>query len=124
MLTDDDLAYMRETQAEARPTAAVLFRRVAVRTASGGTQTTHGTSGEPVQVRLDGTPDAVPTEVADRLQGATAVKVVLDQARDVRSLDRLQVSPVEVYEIVSDGDPDRWATAQVVWARRVVFVSR
>jgi len=122
-LTPDDLAYMRETAAESRPTEAELRRRLQGRTPTGGTTTAYA-EGEPIRVRLDGTPDNVPAQVAQRMQGQTTVKVVLDQVMDVRDGDQVWVSPTEVYEIATDGDPDRWSTAQLVWARRVAYPPR
>lgn len=122
-LTDDELAYMREVQADNRPTAATLTRRAVGRDASGG-QVDGWTDPELVDVRLDGAPDKVPAALAARYDTGALVKVVMDLALDVRSGDRLTVSPVEVYQIVTDGDPDRWATAQVVWALRTVYPRR
>lgn len=122
-LSADDLAYMRATAAESRPTTATYQRRVSTRTASGGTTQTYQ-AGEPIQVRIDGTPDDVPTVVGDRLQGGTAVKIHLDLLRDVRDGDRIVIDAAEAYEVVTDGDPDRWATAQAVWARRYLFPVR
>lgn len=123
-LTPDDLAYMRETQAESRPTPATLFRKTITRTATGGQTSGYPAEGQPVDVRLDGSPDQVPAVVAAQYEGGTAVKVVLDLVADVRSGDRLVVSATEAYEFVSDGDPDRWATAQVAWARRYLHPAR
>lgn len=123
LLTPDDLAYMRSTQADARPTAAALRRKVAARTATGGTVTTWG-NPVPVTVRVDASPDEVPTQMASRMGTATPYKIVMDTGLDVRDGDRLEVSPAEAYELVSDGDPDRWATAQVLWARRTAFPPR
>lgn len=123
MLTDAELAYMRETQAEARPTPATLERRVVARSPSGG-QIDTWADPEPVDVRLDGAADDVPEAVASRYDVASLAKVTLDLVTDVRSGDRLTISPVEVYQIVTDGDPDRWATAQVVWANRTIHPAR
>lgn len=123
LLNAEDLAYMRATQADARPTAAELARRVTGRTPTGGTTTTYG-EAVPVDVRLDAAADEVPETLAARLGTASPVKVVMDLAYDVRDGDRLTVSAVEVYEIVTDGTPDRWATAQIVWAKRTVYPPR
>lgn len=123
MLTPEDLAYMRETQAEARPTAADLRRRVTTRTPTGGSTVTWG-DPVPVNVRIVAAPDEVPQPLAARFDTATPHKVVMDLERDVRDGDRLEVSPVEVYEVVSDGAPDAWSTAQIVWARRLTYPAR
>lgn len=121
-LSDADLAYMREVQAEHRTTPADLARQVLAADGSGGRTRTWG-AAVPVMVRIDGQPDEIPAAVAERLQGGTAYLIVMDLA-DVRSGDRLTVSAAEVYELVSDGDTDRWATAQVVWAQRITFPAR
>lgn len=121
-LSADDLAFMRETQAEHRPTAATLSVQVNQPDGAGGRTRTWG-AGEPIQVRIDGTPDEVPEVVSARLEGGSAVKITADLI-DLRAGDRITVSATEVYEVISDGDPDRWASAQVVWARRIVFPAR
>jgi len=74
-------------------------------------------------VRIDGRPDEIPANIADRFQGGTAYKITTDLV-DIRAGDRITVSATEVYEVVSEGDTDRWATAQVVWAQRVTFPAR
>lgn len=123
LLSAEDLAYMRETQAEARPTEAVYQQVTTVRTPTGGTTTGWG-DPQPIDVRLDGTPDEVPEPVAARMDGGSLVKVTLDLVRDVRDGDRITVSATEAYEVITDGDPDRWATAQVIYARRVTWPAR
>lgn len=123
MLSDEDLAYMRATAADARPTPADLLRRTATRTPTGGTAVGWG-DPEPVMVRINGTPDEVPQPLADRFEGGTLVEVTMDLVLDVRAGDRLDVSPTERYEVISDGAPDAWATAQVVFARRTVYPAR
>lgn len=118
MLSPEDLAYMRETQAEARPTAAELVRRSQSGTASGG-RTDSWADGEPIQIRLDGKESSIPAQVIALVGSAKAVKIVMDLV-EVRSGDVIRVSSVEEYQVVTDGDPDQWATAQVVWAKRTV----
>jgi len=108
---------MRETQAEHRPTAAELLRRVQGTTASGG-RTDSYQEPEPVMVRLDGQEKNVPPQVTAVVGSGKAVKIVMDLV-EVRSGDLIRVSAVEEYQVVTDGDPDQWATAQVVWSRRV-----
>lgn len=114
-LDDADLAYMREVQAEHRPTAATLKARAETPDGMGGTTTTDAADGDPIQVRLDGTAK-VPDHLAQQYDvGLT--KVVMDLV-PVHAGDRIVVGPAEAYRVVSQGDPDRWATAQVVWAVR------
>ncbi len=117
MLDSDDLAYMRSTQAETRPTAAELKRRVQGTSPSGGRVDTWQ-DPEPIQVRLDGLEKNVPPQVVAIVGSAKAVKITMDLV-EVRSGDVITVGPAEEYQVVTDGDPDQWATAQVVWAKRV-----
>lgn len=115
---------MREVQAAHRPTAATLLRKGTTRTATGGQTSGYTTAGVPVNVRLDGTPDKVPAALGGQYEGGTLTKIVMDLSVDVRAGDRLNVSATEGYELVTDGDPDRWATAQVVWSRRYLHPAR
>lgn len=122
-LSDDELAYMRETQAEHRPTPATFDRRTSVRSRDGG-MTDTWVGAEPIQVRLDAAKDHIPSALADQYGLASLTKITLDQARDIRSGDRITVDASEVYQVVTDGDPDRWATAQVVYGVRQTFPAR
>lgn len=122
-LTDEELAYMRETQAAHRPTEATLARRVSTRTPGGGTEFTWG-EGEPIQVRINSSPDEVPEALASRYSLGALAKASLDLVRDVRAGDRLTVSPTQVYEVVSEGEPDAWSTAQSVWLNRTKYPAR
>lgn len=122
-LDEADLAYMRATQAEHRPTEGAFSRRVTVRTPEGGSGDSWP-AGDPVQVRIDGSLDKVPEVLAARYEQGDLVKVTMDMVMDVRSGDRLTISPSEVYEVVSEGEPDGWATAQVLWARRLTWPAR
>lgn len=129
-LDADDIAYMRSVQDEHRPTTATLFTATVTRTAAGGQTTGYVGPGLPVQVRIsagNGTVnsgDRIPREIADRLGGADGVKIVLHAGLDVRSGDRLEVSPSEAYVFVSDGVPDKWSTAQVTWGKRTTHPAR
>lgn len=114
---------MRETQALARPTQATLRPRTSVRTPTGGTTTGYG-DGDLVDVRIHAAADELPIALASRFGTATPHKIVMDLVRDVRDGDRVEVSPTEVYEVVTDGDPDAWATAQIVYAHRVTYPVR
>ncbi len=122
LLEPEDLAYMRETQSEARPTEAQLRRRVQGTTASGG----RGDDFQdpvPVDIRLDGRALNVPAAVLAVIGSGRPIKVTMDLV-EVQSGDTLTISDVEVYQIVTEPDPDRWATAQVVWAKRTKFPPR
>lgn len=118
-LTAEELAYMRSTQAEHRPTEATLARRVTTRSPSGGSVDTWGEE-QPVQVRIKADKDQVPEALAATYPLAGLARVTLDLVHDVRSGDRLTVSATEVYEVVTDGELDAWTTAQVVWVNRTV----
>lgn len=117
-LSAEELAYMRQTQAEHRPTEATLSRRTSVRTPSGGSTDTWVPDEAPVDVRISHAKDEVPEALAARYGMAGLAKASMDLVLDVRSGDRLTVSPTEVYEIVTDGEVDAWTTAQVVWMNR------
>lgn len=118
LLSSADVAYMRATQAEARPSQGWLQRYGLGRGAGG--ERTRVPLGEPVAlaVRVWHQPDEVPQVLADRVEGGTLVKVALDMVLDVRAGDRLTVGD-RSYELVSEGDVDAWTTAQPVWARRL-----
>lgn len=116
-VTDDDLAYMRETQAEHRPTQANLVRRTEVSDGMGGTTYQDGPA-TPVAIRVAPAED-VPEVLADRY-GAGLVTITMDLAV-VTSGDRITVSPTEAYEVVSDGAIGAWTTAQVVLAHRTAW---
>ena len=123
-LTPEELAYMRQTQAEHRPTEATLSRRTSVRTPSGGSADTWVPDEAPIDVRIDSAPDEIPDALASRYGIAGLAKATLDLVHDVRSGDRLTVSPEQVYEIVTDGEVDAWTTAQVVWMNRLTRPAR
>ena len=115
MLDPEDLAYMRETQDEARPTAATLLRGGGlVDDGMGGWVPSEGTE-QAVTIRLSG-PDVVARRVGD-MYGPDALRCVLDVV-EVRKGDTIRVSDAEAYEVVSEGDPSEWATAQVVYVVR------
>lgn len=118
LLSWRDLEYMRATQAEARPTG-VWLQRYATGRGPGGDRT-RVPFGQPVPMaaRIWHQPDEVPQVLADRYEGGTLVKIVLDMVLDVRDGDRI-TSGDRSYELVSEGDPDVWSTAQPVWARRL-----
>lgn len=122
MLSDDDLAYMRETQEEARPVQAQLRRRVQGTTPSGG-RGNDFQDDVPVGIRLDGRALNVPASVLAVIGSGRPIKVTMDLV-EVQGGDELVVSDMEVYQIVTEADPDRWATAQVVWAKRTKFPPR
>lgn len=122
-LTADELAYMRETQAAHRPTEATLSRRSSGKDETGGPVDTWS-DGEPVAVRLNSSPDRVPEALAQRYGLAGLAKVSMDLVVDVRAGDRLVISPAETYEVVTEGEPDAWTTAQNVWVNRLTYPSR
>lgn len=117
MLTTDDLAYMRATQADTRPTQAQLYARTETSDGMGG-RTTAEAAPVLIQVRLHD-PDDVPDDLADRYGTPALVKIVADLV-PIASGDRVKaLTTGESYQVVSEGDPGEWATAQVVWAVRL-----
>lgn len=119
-VTDDDLAYMRETQAEHRPTQATLVPRTEVSDGMGGTTTSDG-APQPIAIRVSQA-DEVPAPLADRY-GVGVVTITLDLAV-VTQGDAIRVSPTEAYEVVSDGAIGAWTTAQQVYAVRTAWPSQ
>lgn len=117
MLTDDDLAYMRATQDDARPTQATLTATQEAPDGMGGTQVTNG-APRAVTVRVANT-EKVPEALADRYQ-APILTVTLDLLT-VSAGDRITVGPDEAYEVVSDGALNTWQTAQQVLAVRIAY---
>lgn len=120
LLSPEDLAYMRSTQAEARPTTMVLQRYRLGRGPGGDRVSVAHGEPEPLAARVWHEPDDVPAVLADRYEGGTLCKVHMDQVHDVRDGDRLvDAGTGHSYELVSDGEPDAWATSQPTWARRL-----
>lgn len=119
-LSPEELAYMRQTQAEARPRAADLVRVDRGRTPTGG-QVAVLTDPEPTRVRVSSGPEAVPQVIAARYERDTLATITLDMLADVRDGDSIVMGPTEAYEVVSVGTTDEWATAQQVIARRTVW---
>jgi hypothetical protein len=120
LLTGADLDYMRATQAEARPTPVWLQRYGTTRLPGG--DVTRVPLGEPIPMlaRIWDEPDQQPQALADRYEGGTLSKIALDMVLDVRAGDRITVDGTSRrWDIVSEGEPDAWSTAQPVWARRV-----
>ena len=112
-----DLAYMRETQAEHRPTQATLTPRTETPDGMGGTDTA---AGEPVPVAIRvSRAERVPEVLAERY-GVGIVDVTMDLVT-VTAGDTITVSPTEVYEVVSDGAIGEWTTAQEVLAVRTAW---
>lgn len=116
-LNDGDLAYMRETQAEHRPTAATFQSRTEVLDGMGGTTTSAG-APQPIQVRVAPAED-IPEVAADRY-GLGVVSITLDLV-PVTAGDTIRVSATEAYEVVSDGAIGEWTTAQQVLAVRTAW---
>lgn len=116
-LDAEDLAYMRETQAEHRPTQAEFRPRAEAPDGMGGTTTTAG-DPQPVAVRI-ARAEKIPDAIAERY-GAGVLTITMDLVT-VTSGDTITVSATEVYEVVSDGALTEWTTAQVVLAVRTVW---
>lgn len=117
-LSPDEVAYMRAAQAESRPVAVVLQRYKTGRGPGGAVQVVPDGPPMALTVRITDAPDDIPQALADRLENAQAAKVSLAVGVDVRPGDTF-TSEARVYEAVSDGVDDVWATAQIVWVRLV-----
>lgn len=115
-LTADDLAYMRGTQDEARPTPATLVARTETPDGMGG-QTTGDSAPVDVTIRVATNERRVPDAILAANVGATVVIITLDLV-PVQQGDHIEVSADETYEVVSDGDTAEWTTAQQVYAVR------
>lgn len=116
LITDEDLAYMRETQAEARPTEATA--RIATPGGSdgmGGTTAATLSAAQPIQVRLDDDPD-VPADMAGKYD-VPLVKMVTDLV-DLPAGSRIDIPGKGSYTVVSTYVVTEWTTAQVIWAHR------
>src|SRR5690348_6325170 len=106
LLDDGDLAYMRATQAEARPTTAQLIHEVP--DAPSGRDSLGGRSvkvdpapqDNPVAIRIDSEPD--PPQALATEFGVHLVRITADLVTIVPG-DRLKVSSTEIYKVVSDG---------------------
>lgn len=116
-LTDDDLAYMRETQAEHRPTEANLVRRTETPDDMGGYTGAAG-APQPIAIRVAPAED-IPEALAERY-GAGVVTITMDLVT-VTSGDTITVNAAEAYEVVSDGAIGQWTTAQVVLGVRTTW---
>lgn len=117
MLTDDDLAYMRETQALHRPVQANLVPRTETPDGMGGTDTADG-QAVPIAIRVAAS-DEVPQVLADRY-GVGVCTIVTDLVAITQG-DAITVTATEAYEVVSDGPIGTWQTAQVVYAVRTLW---
>lgn len=126
LLDDADMAYMRETQAGARPTAANHYPfSDKVPDGMGGHVTGWPAldDGAPVQVRIvrvnDNTSsDNTPRDLAARFGATDLLKVVVDLV-EVKAGDLLHdLDRDRWYELVSDAETQEWTTAHIVWAVR------
>lgn len=120
LLDGEDLAYLRETQAEVRPTEVSLVRASAS-TSDGMGGTTSGGWAEavPLQVRIvqgNQTSDDLPQDLADRYANADLVKITADLVPLGHGDYLHDATRGRWYQVVSDGLPQDWSTATQVWA--------
>lgn len=116
-LTDEDLAYMREVQAEHRPTPATLVTRNEVPDGMGGTTHQEG-DPTPVMIRVARL-EEVPDVLADRY--GLGVQTLTMDLTPTTAGDSVRVNATEAYEVVSDGAVTTWTTAQQVYAVRTAW---
>lgn len=122
LLDDDDLAYVRETQAEVRPTEVNYYAHTPGASDGRGGRT-NGTwaAAEPLAVRItqvqdSATSDDVPTALAARYDVADLVRVTSDLV-SLKPGDYLHDQARDRwYAIVTHGLPQDWTTALQVWA--------
>lgn len=123
LLGPEDVTYMQETQADARPTQATWFQ-VAEQPDGAGGYVTGSASGVSTMVRFvsrEGRSerDRIPAAVADRYDVTSLTKIVC--APDVVPTAGDQFRDVETdrdYQVVTNGETDEWTTAVVVYAIR------
>lgn len=120
MLDAEDLAYLRETQAEVRPTEVDLYRRTAPQSDGMGGRTGGGWSDpNPIAVRIvqgNQTTDDLPQDVASRYATTDLHKVTADLVT-IGDGDHLHdVARGRWWRVVSDGVAQDWSTALQVWA--------
>lgn len=124
LLDDDDLAYLRETQAGVRPTPVDLFRRTgSVPDGMGGRKDAYADDPEPIMVRLTNPPSTtsggdVPQNLAQKYRATDLTQVHADLTT-LHVGDRLVLTDGTRYDLVSDGAITDWTTAQVAWATKV-----
>jgi hypothetical protein len=120
MVTEADLEYMRGVQDDFRPTPAQVIDRQETPDGMGG-QTT--SAGDPTDVTIRVGQKGLGNDRMEALvsEYGTAVLVVTLDLVPIRSGDQIKVSETEVYECVTDGDPNQWATGQRVGAVRRVW---
>lgn len=122
LLDDEDLAYMRETQAETRPTAATLRRVTAsVPDGMGGHQRQRSGSPEPIQVRVVrynsvASGGDIPTDIAAQYKASDLVRLVTDLVAMGPGDLIVETEAGTTYQVVSDPNAGDWTTAQIVWA--------
>lgn len=124
LLDPEDVAYMRATQREAQPSAALLFRRTRTSDGKGGYTYAYPTTPDDVlPVRLNQAADQtsagdVPENLAQKYQATDLTRVHADaDGPRLRVHDRIRVLGVD-HVIVSEAEPAAWTTAQIVWAVR------
>lgn len=124
LLNDDDLAYLRETQAEVRPTTVDHHRARAAASDGMGGQTGGGWDDPvPIAVRITqvedkASGDDVPQALADRFGLADLVQVTTDLTPMAPGDYLHDTARARWYVLVSYGEAQDWTTAQVVWAAR------
>lgn len=124
LLDDGDVAYMRETQADVRPTAADFYPwsdRVPDGLGGHITGFPDLDDGQPVQVRIvrvnDNTSsDDLPSDLAGKYGASDLRKVAMDLVT-VKAGDLLHdLDRDRWYELVSGVETQEWTTAHITWA--------
>lgn len=116
-LSDEDLAYMRQTQDEHQPLALLWARREPTPDGAGG-RTIVMRSLAVVTGRLDADPERVPDYLQDLATKGTLGVVSVPAGTDLRHGDVLAVVVGDVvdrdrsWEVVSHAWADQWTTAR------------
>lgn len=135
LLDADDLAYMRDTQADAMPVTAVLFPGINRGPEGVGTGQTISDgmggrlhvgdlgdpqTGVPIIVRITRMTDntsggTIPSDLGAKYGASELWKLKVETDTTVVTGDRI-VSAGVTYQVVSEGDQGSWTTARTIWA--------
>jgi hypothetical protein len=109
MLTDADLAAMREAQDLALPDTCTRTRTALTQTAGGGyTETAASTLTPPCRTSSRGVPQEYLRQAVE--SGRAAMMVTVPQGSDVLATDKLTIGGV-VYQVIGFASAGGWETA-------------
>lgn len=117
MLTDAELAAMRETAEAALPDSAVIQRRTTVSDGGGGGSATWAASGT-VDARIGQSAGEESTIGNAQLVGQTDAILTVAHGVDVRAADRVVID-AKTYEVLAVLDQAEWTLAKRAAVKRV-----